>query len=72
MRIEGGNTVVRNMMFQVDNLENGLAIQASISCDKTRTKVYFIRSEGANVSDEWITGNTILLQCGDTRKVATG
>jgi hypothetical protein len=46
-------------MMQVDNLENGLAIQADVSCDKTKTKVYFIRSQGASLGDEWTTGNTI-------------
>lgn len=63
---------MRSMMFQVDNLENGLAVQADISCDKARSKVYFIRSQGASVNDEWTTGNTILIQCGDSRKVAIG
>ena len=72
MRIEGGNTQVRSMMMQVDNLENGLSIQADISCDKARSKVYFIRSQGASVGGEWTTGNTILIQCGDSRKVVTG
>lgn len=60
------------MLMQVDNLESSLSIQADISCDKTKTKVYFIRSQGASEGKEWTTGNTILVQCGDSRKVSTG
>ena len=63
---------MRNMMMQIDNLEGGLSIQADLVCDKSRTSIYFIRSEGATLGKEWKTGNTILIQCGDSRKVASG
>ncbi len=60
------------MMMQVDNLENGLSIQMDVVCDKAKTKVYFIRSQGASTGSEWAKGNVALIQCGDSRKVVTG
>lgn len=56
MRVEGGNTQARSMLMQVDNLENGLSIQMDLLCDKAKTKIYFIRSQGASSGSEWATG----------------
>jgi hypothetical protein len=73
LRVEGGNTEVRNMMLQVDNLETTLALQMSIGCDKAKTTVYFLRSQNASNQSYWVKNDVVIqIQCGDSRRIAQG
>jgi hypothetical protein len=70
LNVEGKNTQVRTLMMQIDNLESNLALQMSVSCDRAKSSVYFLRSQNANNGSEWLKSDVSLIQCGDSRRIA--
>jgi hypothetical protein len=69
LNVEGKNTQVRTLMMQIDNLESNLALQMSVSCDRAKSSVYFLRSQNANNKNEWLKSDVSLIQCGDSRRI---